>query len=174
MNIINKTNFDFVDEYIFNYQSTIEKKYPELINHTIEIDTGNGLRNTDPMASDDLNRVDNKKHNHVLVNTDYGGIAGNINNRFNNEELYALLSHEIGHLAAYYDTNVSDDKTEELFADKCAFELGLGSPMIEALKKMKDDRVQLGEAYFDFINPVSLSIDDRLKELQAMENQPKN
>ena len=56
MNIVNNTNLGFVDEYIFNYQSTIEKKYPELFDHTVEINIEKGLRNTDPMASDDLKK----------------------------------------------------------------------------------------------------------------------
>lgn len=177
MNIINKTNLDFVNKYISNYQRTIEKKYLELVDHTIEIDTENGLRNIDPMASDDLKKADNIKQNHVLVNANYGGIAGNLNIRFNDEELFALLSHEIGHLAAYYYTDNTDDKTEELFADKCAFELGLGSPMIRAIKKMKEDQIQSGVDHFDFMHisfTPSISFDERIKELQALESQPKS
>ena len=51
---------------------------------------------------------------------------------------------------AYYIGD-TDDKTEELFADKCVFDLGLGSSMIKALEKMKNDRAQLGDDYFDFM-----------------------
>lgn len=177
MNIVNNTNLGFVDEYIFNYQSTIEKKYPELFDHTVEINIEKGLRNTDPMASDDLKKADNIKHNYVLINTNYGGIAGNLNIRFDEEELFALLSHEIGHLAAYYYTDNTDDKTEELFADKCAFELGLGSPMIGAIKKMKEDQIQSGVDHFDFMHisfTPSISFDERIKELQALESRPKS
>lgn len=170
MNIINKTNLDFVDKYISKYQRTIEKKYPELSKQIIEIeiDKGNVLPETEPMAADDPKGIDTNDCVRILVNINYGGVTDNLSNRFNEEELFALLSHEIGHIVASYYGKASSDNAEEIYADSCARELGLGTFMIEAIKKMKDDYNNSPDKYFSFLPELKYStenMDKRIEEL---------
>lgn len=176
MNIVDKTNLNVVKEYIQNYKSSIEKKYPELSNQTIEIevDNGNVLPKTEPMVADNPKGIDTIDCVRILININYGGVTDNLSNRFNKkEELFALLSHEIGHIVASYNGKASSDNAEEVYADSCAHELGLGTSMIEAIKKMKDDYNNSPDKYLGSILGLKESqknMDKRIEELEKLTN----
>ena len=178
MNITNKSNLDFADEYILNYQNTIEKKYPELSRQKIEIeiDNGNVLPETEPMVADNPKGIDTINCVRILVNINYGGVTDNLSNRFNKkEELFALLSHEIGHIVASYNGKASSDNEEEIYADSCAQELGLGAPMIEAIKKMKDDYNNSPVKFFGgFMSGLKYSPENMDKRIEELAKKRKN
>ena len=124
------------------------------------------------MVADNPKGIDTIDCVRILININYAGITGNLSNRFNKEELFALLSHEIGHIVAGYNGKASSDNAEEVYADSCAHELGLGIPMIEAIKKMIDDYksqdMYLG-LMFGLMNPLK-NMDTRIEELEKLAN----
>ena len=174
MNFVDNTSLNIVKEYIQNYKSSIEKKHPELSKQTIEIETDNEnvLPKTEPMVTVIPEEIDSIHCVRILVNINYSGVTGNLNNRFNKEELFALLSHEIGHVVARINGKASSDNAEEVYADNCAFELGLGAPMIEAIKKMKEDYNYSPNSYFNSLpglnNYSTGEMDKRIVELEKL------
>lgn len=179
MNINNKTNCKDFDEYIQIFKCIIEQSYPILIDHTIEIylDKYNNYDPpcTEPMVSIAMKEVTDLPFDLVIVKPDYMDKLGNsLYNRFTKEELFALLSHEIGHLAAYYNNQACKGVAEEIIADKCAYDLGLGVSMIEAIKKMKDDCNDSPSSYFNSmpgLNKYSTGeMDKRIVELEKLTN----
>ena len=54
------------------------------------------------------------------------------------EECYACIAHELGHMMDPNQRNPEHQQDREIYADRIAYELGLGDSMISALHKMID------------------------------------
>lgn len=135
MKIINEDHLGAVDVFVSRFGKKIEQMYPELRDkefHVISDTTYNnlGIDRDSPMSCD---------------TKDEGNFIIFIEDLCNNDKPYgqegvllALLAHELGHFIAKYRDKDSGDEKEEMFADRVAFELGLGEDMKKALDIMKD------------------------------------
>lgn len=146
MRIINRTKSLIIDKYILKYRCIIEKQFPVLYNHTIEI-YGNSYRVYIPTALDPTVSVSKKNDKNLqfdvlIVGFNYNsGANTSLVDRFGEKEIFALLSHEIGHIVAGHVSCCESEK-EEYWADKTAQKFGLGKYMVHALIKMKKDLMQ--------------------------------
>lgn len=152
--IINNTNWSVPEKYFAKYKARIERLFPVLNNKTFEIIEINDYHGQDmPDESSPLSQSVKEKdrvlrYDIIVYVKDYLGIHNNINTRFTKKELFALISHEIGHMVAYYERRNLDVEKEEFYADKCVLKLGLGKYMISALNKMIIDNKRSGSNYF--------------------------
>lgn len=146
MRIINRTKSLIIDKYILKYKYIIENHYPVLYNHTIEI-YGNSYRayiptTLDPTVSVSKKNDKNLQFDVLIVGFNYNsGANTSLLDRFGEKEIFALLSHEIGHIVAGCVSCCEGEK-EEYWADKTAQKFGLGKKMVHALVKMKKDLIQ--------------------------------
>lgn len=168
MRIINKTKSIIIDKYILKYKYIIEKQYPVLHNHTIEI-YGDSYKvyiptTLDPTVSVSKKNGENLQFDVLIVGFNYNsGANTTLLDRFGEKEIFALLSHEIGHIVADYISCCESEK-EEFWADKTAQKLGLGKNMRRALTKMKEDLMQ--NNMIGAYNNTIKEIDKRIQKLK--------
>ena len=74
----------------------------------------------------------------ILYVCNYRNIPDSIDVDFTEKELFALISHEFGHVVAHYENKDCGGVEEEIYADEFANTLGLREPLICALKKLKN------------------------------------
>lgn len=132
----NINNLEVVTDFEANYGGKLCEEYPELTNMGIRIYTdkqGNGFikrwddSNNSPYTS-----------NHVVTEIMRSEEVYN-KCAFTEEEEFAILAHELGHIVAGKREQKSEDNLqEELNADQMLVLLGLASHMASALQKMID------------------------------------
>lgn len=161
---VNKSKMDFVDDYLRNYGKRIHKMYPIRDSITIEIIDENSTesQNLDcndkytPMQSLSkkaaITRGINTINEKIIITSNYNEPPCSIETFFNDEELFALLSHEIGHIIASYTNHDCGGVEEELYADDCASKLGLRDAMLSSVKIMLEHHENSPERIFDDLN----------------------
>lgn len=126
----NPSNWEPATKYSKKYTKRIEALFPEIRITELEIDK------MDSLYSDGENPLiyekgssDNKAHIYydeevVKILTD-------------EKQLYAVLSHEVGHMLVDYKQENCVGTEEEIIADNYAFKLGLGKDLLNALIHLK-------------------------------------
>lgn len=161
---VNKSKKVFVDDYLRNYDKRFLKMFPIKESITIEIIDENSadFQNLDcndkysPMQSLTKKKAHaigiNVENNLVFIPINYYEPPRPLESYFSNEELYALLSHEIGHVIASYTNHDCGETEEEIYADDCANKLGLKNAMLSAVEKMLEHYDRSPERIFDSLN----------------------
>lgn len=161
---INKSKRIFIDDYLKKYGKSISKIYSLRDSITIEINDENTADSHiidckdkyTPMQTLTKKQADatclNIENDIILISTNYYEPPLPIESFFSNEELFALLSHEIGHIIASYTNHDYGGTKEEVYADDCASKLGLRNTMLSAVKKMLAQYDNSSERAYDFIN----------------------
>ena len=145
---VNKSKKVFVDDYLRNYGKRFLKIYPLRDSITIEINDEHSADSQNFDCNDKYSPMQSltKKKAHAIginVGNDLVFIPINyyepprpLESFFITEELFALLSHEIGHVIASYTNHDCGGMEEEMYADDCASKIGLKDAMLSAVKKM--------------------------------------
>lgn len=130
MNITNPSNWEPATKYSKKYTKRIEALFPEIRNIELEIAKMNiSFMDDENPLSYEKGSLDNKAHiyyNEIVVNT-----------ITDEKQIYALLSHEVGHMLADYKQENCVGTEEEIIADNYAFKLGLGKDLLNALILLK-------------------------------------
>lgn len=71
---------------------------------------------------------------------------------FDQEECYACIAHELGHMMDPNQINPEHQQDREIYSDRIASELGLGDRMVSALHKMIDYYQQPNGAADDYVH----------------------
>jgi len=161
---INKSKKVFVDDYLRNYSKRFLKMYPIKDSVTIEINDGNGVGSQNFDCNDKyspMQSLTKKKAHAIGINVENDLVFIPINYYepprpielfFSNEEFFALLSHEIGHVIASYTNHDCGGEEEEFYADDCACKLGLKDAMLSAVNRMLEHYDNSPERKFDCLN----------------------
>lgn len=177
INIINKANWRIADEYFMQYKTTIETDFPILDGKTIEICQSKEYHNqfiidldspTQMMVKDKDPKLDNDT---ILYVCNYRNIPDSIDVDFTEKELFALISHEFGHVAAHYENKDCGGVEEEIIADKFANTLGLQEPLLCALKKIKNHKEEKKKEPFADVQGIDKEINDiicRIKIIRSI------
>ena len=181
MKFINTAKWDLVDEYLIHYQDFIDTVYSELKDKTIEICTENDYGFSCHFSYDRktpfqtwIKEIDKYKsivaENDIIfiVNSFVGGEPKDI---FEKHEIFALLSHEVGHLSAYYQGKDSKGLKNEILADKCACSLRLTAPLMAALKKI-NVCLAVSNHPWDSSDATIFEINERIKHLRWLTIRP--
>lgn len=146
IDIKNTDNWGVTGKYIYKYKEKIDKEYPMLYGKTIEICESKNYHFQDAIDFDSPTQMmvkdkDPKLNNDTIfyVNN-YRHIPDSIILDFTEEDLFALISHEFGHIVAHYENKDCGGVDEEIVADEFATKLGLREPLISALEKMKNHK----------------------------------
>lgn len=153
--IDNKANWIIAEKYFKKYKAKIERLYPELEGRFLGICEANAYPNKNETQKVDIDSplqiIAQKEEDRCTLNCDmlvfvkdYLGKPCGIHERFCEKELFALISHEIGHLALHYRNETFEncyrrDEKEEFVADKTALKLGFGRNLLDAIVKLKED-----------------------------------
>ena len=141
INIKNSSNWKISDKFFKKYADKIEALFPIMKGKTIEIREAadyycpNNVDYDSPLQEMLKDKDTNLKNDTIIYVNEYPK-GQNIINTFTEGELFALLAHELGHIIAYYTKQAVGGLKEEIFADKCAYDLGLDLDMISAIEKM--------------------------------------
>lgn len=133
MRITNPSNWEPATKYSKKYSKRIEALFPEVRNIELEIAkmSISLMDNENPLSYKKGSLDDNKAH--IYYN-------GNIVNDITDEiQIYALISHEIGHMLVDYKGGNYKGTEEEIIADNYAFKLGLGKDLLNALIHLKSN-----------------------------------
>lgn len=149
IDIKNTDNWIVAVKYICEYKVKIEKDFPVLENKTIEICESKKYHSqfaidyyspTQVMLKDKDPKLNNDT---IFYVNNYRQKSDSIASDFTEEELFALISHEFGHIEAHYEK--IDCGGEEIVADGFATKLGLREPLICALEKIKNHKEEKKE-----------------------------
>lgn len=150
MRISNPSNWEPAIKYYNKYTKRIEALFPEI--RIIELE----IAKMDPLYSDGVNpllykkgSLDNKAHIYYDETV--------VNNITDDKVLYALLSHEIGHMLADYKREDCEGTEGEIIADNYAYKLGLGKDLLNALIHLKTNYNKNRVDNFDFLPDISES-----------------
>ena len=182
IDIKNTDNWEISGKYIDEYREKIEKDFPELDGKTIEICESKNYHYQDAIDFDSPTQMMVKDKDPKLDNdtifyvNNYRHIPDSIVLDFAKEELFALISHEFGHIVAHYENEDCGGVKEEITADEFATKLGLHEPLICALEKIKNHKEEEKEKKkkdpFQDIKGIEKEINDityRIKLLSFIE-----
>ncbi|MBQ6084520.1 MAG: hypothetical protein IJK92_09260 [Bacteroidales bacterium] len=186
MKFINNAKWDLADEYLIHYQDLIDTVYPELKNKTIEICNENEYGFSCHLSYDKKTPFqiwikEKDEYKSIVANNDIifivnSFVGGEPKGVFEKHEIFALLSHEIGHLSVYYRGKDSIGLQNEILADNCARTLRLTMPLIAALKKINlclaDSLNQPWTPFKQDSDHTIDDIDERIKRLQWLTIRP--
>lgn len=177
INIINKANWRIADEYFMQYKTTIETDFPILDGKTIEICESKEYHNqfiidldspTQMMVKDKDPKLDNDT---ILYVCNYRNIPDSIDVDFTEKELFALISHELGHIVAHYENEDDGTIKEEIIADSFANNVKLRESLICALEKIKNHKEEKKKEPFANAQGIEKEIIDiicRIKTLRSI------
>jgi len=132
MKINNPTNWETATKYSKKYTKRIEALFPEIRNIELEITKMNtSLMDNENPLSYKKDSLDNKAHIYYNENV--------VNDIADEIQIYALLSHEVGHMLADYKQENCRGTEEEIIADNYAYKLGLGKGLLNALIHLKNN-----------------------------------
>ena len=120
MKINNPTNWETATNYIKRYAKQIEALFPELSNVELDITTMDSLQKdgTNPLLYEERSLTDNKPR--IYYDEDV------VKTITDEQQLFALISHEIGHMLAHYKQEKREGVEGEIAADNYVIKLGLG------------------------------------------------
>lgn len=141
--IINNTSIQLFNAFNRNYSSRIVEICPllnEFAIHVVEHTKSNYWNVASCNDYDSFAYFLNKESADVA--STYAEIIVNIEMcnklEFNEEEMFAALAHEIGHVITYFraDKKSFNIQQEEIISDRYACKIGLGTPLETVIKKM--------------------------------------
>lgn len=151
MKINNPTNWETATNYIKRYAKQIEALFPELSNVELDITTMDSLQKdgTNPLLYEERSLTDNKPR--IYYDEDV------VKTITDEQQLFALISHEIGHMLAHYKQEKREGVEGEIAADNYVIKLGLGKELLNALILLKDNYNNNRDTNFDFLPNMSES-----------------
>lgn len=139
-NIIDSKIFD---KFIQLYGDTLLEKYEGLRHIKIQVHNVSTYKKLEPYLTLKIDDIDNSHFSCFMGESCYdeektfSGIVINerLVSEFTEEEQYAAIAHEIGHVIFHFFIDAGDSQ-QEFFADAVAKELGLKESMMSVLNKL--------------------------------------
>ena len=161
MKINNPTNWETATKYIKRYAKQIEALFPELSNVELEITKMDSSQKdgTNPLSYEEKTLADNKPR--IYYDEDV------VKTITDEQQLFALISHEIGHMLAHYKQEKREGVEGEILADNYAIKLGLGKELLNAVILLKNNYNNNRDATFDFLPNMSESYSNTNEQLNS-------
>lgn len=132
MNFKNSNQIPIFDEFANLYGEIVDTHYSQIQAIAIDVSTSNTISTTSSGDSPFL--VNGNSNNYEIV----FAIQCCNDYKFTNEEKFALIAHELGHIIIELNNQSSHDLQEELQADKIASKIVDKNNLKNALQKIAD------------------------------------